>query len=369
MSVQGRRQGARRGLVAGALVLVSLGVQAGAPPPDLGARLATGYIQPAMGRFAQAAHAMTAVLTPQCAAPSPEGQAQVAAAFSALVQAWSGITFLRFGPLVEGNRFERIFFWPDPRGATQRQVQALLAKAEPQWTTVAGVHAGSVAVQGIPALEFALFGAGSEGLFAAGAAAGTQYRCAYAMAVAVNVASMGDALVQAWAPTSVMARDFTAPSATNALYRTPSEVAAELVKAVSTSVQFMRDTTLMPALGASADVARPQRAPLVRSNNTLPAVVATLQGLREVMAVADLGRGGLSAHEQWLAGAPGLAATHIVDTLERVPMPFAQAVTEPAGRASLLDAVAALNTLKEQVDGELAAALGVQVGFNALDGD
>lgn len=390
MNAPGRGHRARRWLAVGGCMLAPLGALAGSPPPDLGARLTDGYIRPAMARFAQTAQTMTHTLAPLCAAPSPEGRAQVQADFAALVQAWSGIAFLRFGPLVEGNRFERIFFWPDPRGATQRQVQALLVKADPPLTTVAGVQGGSVAVQGIPALEFALFGTGSEGVYrqagpmtkdAATAATVTppashddavaraQYRCAYAVAVAGNLAGMGEALVQAWAPDAAMAHDFTAPSGSNPLYRAQSEVAAELLKAVSTQLQFLRDTTLMPALGASADMTRPQRAPLVRSNNTLPAAMASLHALREVMRAADLGREGLSAQEQWLAGATGIAATRMADSLARVSVPFAQALTDPASRAQLIDVVAGLNTLKTQVDGELAAALGVQVGFNALDGD
>src|SRR3546814_8604156 len=38
--------------------------------------------------------------------------------------------FLRFGPLVAANRYERIYFWPDPRGITLRQVQGLLGQAD-----------------------------------------------------------------------------------------------------------------------------------------------------------------------------------------------------------------------------------------------
>src|SRR5690606_24353873 len=89
---------------------------AGQLPADLGGKLVQGYIAPAMQRFQHSAEQMQAGLSAWCAAPAASGTDKLKLDFSELVEAWSGIEFLRFGPLVAANRYERIYFWPDPRG-------------------------------------------------------------------------------------------------------------------------------------------------------------------------------------------------------------------------------------------------------------
>lgn len=151
-----------------------------APPADLGQRLAEGYARPAMATLDERARAMRQDLQAWCASPGQEGAGKVAAAFGRLAQAWAGVAFLRFGPLVEGNRFERLSFWPDTRGVMPRQVQAALAAADPALLAAGALKSRSVAVQGLPALEYLLYG--EPGLLrqAPRDAAGSAYACAMA---------------------------------------------------------------------------------------------------------------------------------------------------------------------------------------------
>ena len=37
----------------------------------------------------------------------------------------------RFGPALEANRFEKLFYWPDPRGRALRQVRKGLDSQDP----------------------------------------------------------------------------------------------------------------------------------------------------------------------------------------------------------------------------------------------
>src|SRR3546814_6843838 len=103
---------------------------AGQLPADLGGKLAQGYIAPAMLSFQHSAEQIQAGLGAWCAVPASSTTDKLKAAFDELVRAWSGLEFLRFGPLVAANRYERIYFWPDPRGITLRQVQGLLGQAD-----------------------------------------------------------------------------------------------------------------------------------------------------------------------------------------------------------------------------------------------
>src|SRR5690606_16200230 len=144
-----------------------------------------------------------------------------AAAFQHLVAAWSGIEFLRFGPLVEANRFERIYFWPDPRGITTRQVQGVLAKPSSEMPDAQALAKHRVALQGLPALEYVLDR--DKGRLTEKGGGDRDAACAYATAVAGNLEHVGGELLQLWDADGEFARWFSTPSPDNPLYRNPQE--------------------------------------------------------------------------------------------------------------------------------------------------
>src|SRR5690606_13150351 len=90
-------------------------------------------------------------------------------------------------------------------------------------------------------------------------------------------------IVQGWSAGPFHAA-FTRPSADRSLYRTDTEVAGEIVKAIGTALQFTRNAELTPALGETADEARGKRAPLWRSDLTFTLLGERLGGLRELLA-------------------------------------------------------------------------------------
>jgi len=48
-------------------------------------------------------------------------------AFATTVDAWSKVEIFRFGPINEDHRFDRLFYWPDPKSIGLKQVQDALA--------------------------------------------------------------------------------------------------------------------------------------------------------------------------------------------------------------------------------------------------
>jgi membrane protein implicated in regulation of membrane protease activity len=110
------------------------------------------------------------------------------------VAAYGKVDFLRIGPLMEDNRADRLLFWPDRRGIGLKQVQAILAEEDPAATDLAGLQAKSVAVQGLGALEFVLFGTGAESLTSIEGS----FRCAYGQTIAGNIAGMAKEMVAGW---------------------------------------------------------------------------------------------------------------------------------------------------------------------------
>lgn len=348
-------------------LICAVGAQA-AIPPDLGRRVLADYIRPATADLESAARALSEALAPYCDEPGDERlRDTVEQRFAALAVAWSRVELLRFGPLVEDNRFERFFFFPDPRGVTLRQLQALLANAEPQRIEATALRTDSVALQGIPALEYALYGGDAAQQIETDAAPG-RYRCAYAQAVSANLLGLAAELRAAWDSDAATARAFAAPGPSRALYRSPQEVATEVLKALSTGLQYARDSKLLPALGNDAETARASRAPLWRSGLTTRSLAASLDGVHTLYRASGFGQA-LDDEAHWIdANIASESATAIAD-LEAVSLPFDQAVADDDSRTRLVHAALVIKNLQSIVVEYLAPALGVNLGFNALDGD
>ena len=363
-----------------ALLLPTMASNAGELPPDYGKHLATAYITPAIQHFHQSAQQLHAALQAWCPAADKAGAKNIKDNFAQLVAAWSGIEFLRFGPLITANRYEKISFWPDPRGITVRQVQGLLAKpdAVPDADALA-TH--SVAVQGLPALEYVLYREG--GLLAEGDIAdrdgdsrARMPGCAYAVSIAGNLTHLGHSLAQEWGPAGEYTQKFTQPSSSNPLYRNQQEVAGEAIKALSTGLQFARDVKLLPVLGRDAKTARFKRAPFWRSGLALHAMNASAEGMLRFYQAGNYRYGN---EEEWIDGSVRAELRRIVGNFAAMieattptadhPGGFTQFVETEAGYRQLTLATLLIKNAKSLIDEDMAPAFGVRIGFNALDGD
>ena len=88
---------------------------------------------------------------------------------------------------MEANRLEQFFLLARARGVVQRQVRSLLGALDAAALDQSQLAQQSVAVQGVPALEYALYADDAVRVIAADEAPG-RYQCAYARAVAGNLA-------------------------------------------------------------------------------------------------------------------------------------------------------------------------------------
>jgi len=346
-----------------AVVALAAGPVSAAPPADLGQRLADGYARPAVARLAEQASRLEQALAAWCRDGGQAGAQAVRQAFGDTTLAWAGVEFLRFGPLVQGNRYERLVFWPDTRGVMQRQVRTLLASADPAALAPGALASRSVALQGLPALEYVLYD--EPGLLQS-PGGDHAYACRYATAVAANVAGVSGELRQAWSPQGDYGRQFTVPAAGNDLYRSQQEVAAEAVKALSTGLQFARDIKLVPVLGDSAQAARPKRAAFWRSGMTLPMLAASVQGMR---AFYDAGGYRYPDDLAWIDAAVRGELDRAAAVLRETRAPVQQVTADADAWQRLALAGLILKNAKDIVDQNFAPALGVVIGFNALDGD
>jgi predicted lipoprotein len=316
----------------------------------------TNFIRPQTKAFATRTTELSKAMYVLCENGDLTGAQE---AFSNAATAYGRMEFLRVGPLMEGNRVDRILFFPDRKGIGLRQVQQLLAEADLASATVPGLQQKSIAVQGFGALEFVLFGTGFETLTTSDGA----FRCAYGAAIAKNLEEMAGDIAAGWADPEGIAKRLTQPDPAYADYRTTTESLEALVGLVSHGIEAVRDTRINPFIAKGDGKANPKQALFWRSNQTLPMLRANLDGLRRLIELSGIVTDPALSLEITAAFARAEAA------IVAVTSPVEEAVADPAQSAALADLVTATQDLQRLIGEDLSATLGLSVGFSSLDGD
>lgn len=327
------------------------------------ARAIDGFVRPAYAAFAGEADAARVSIERLCAAPSAQALDDARSAFGGLVRAWSSVETIRFGPITEENRLERVLYWPDRKGIGLKQVQAALAGEDPDAADAARLPRKSVALQGLGALEFLLFGSGADQLLQADA-----YRCRFGRAVAANVAGIAKTVSDAWNRPEGIARVWSEPGAGNASYASDEEALTELLDILVHGLEMTRDVRLNGFLGKTSGEDRPKSALFWRSGGTVASIESNLAGLRDLYQSADFAPL-LPADSVWMDQSARFEFANAVNALRAVDGPVADALADPARRSKLDYARIVTSSLSETFGKRLAGALKLSAGFSSLDGD
>jgi predicted lipoprotein len=299
-----------------------------------------------------------------CASPDAKHLAAAREGFGALVAAWSRIEMVRFGPALRDNQLERILFWPDRRGIGLRQVQALLAEKDESATRPDTLYAKSVAVQGLTALEFVLFGTDADNL----TGSPKSFRCRYGAAIAGNIGNIAGNLHKQWTAADGIAAQLTHPGPDNRLYRNDAEVLSQIVGTLAYGFEAIRDTRLLPMMGKDAAHARPKAALFWRSGQTMPAIAANFAGVKKLYDTSHIGDT-LRDDPDELARSIHTEFGNAATMLPTVTPDVARAVTEKSERGKIEAVYLFTRSLQGLIGQELAAVLGLSVGFSSSDGD
>lgn len=334
-------------------------------PDDVAARAIERYIVPAFEDFAATAQEEEDLIATLCAAPGPDLLDAAQAQYRALVGAYARVSFVRFGPLARDNRSERLLLWPDRKGIALRQVQAVLAEADVSATDWQTLRDKSVALQGLPALEFALFGTKADAL---ATAEPQSFRCRFAHAVAGAIRSVADETAAEWADADGFAQRLTTPSTSDPDYRSTREVLEELVGALSHGLEAIRDTQLLPFIGRDGDDPKPRSAPLWRSDSTVILAAEAMEGIADFLDESGSARAA-GADGDFVANAVAFEANNIARARAVVTGTIEEAVGDPPQMQGLRYLVILTQSMQGLIGDHLSAALGLSVGFSSLDGD
>lgn len=335
------------------------------------AAIAEHHIIPGYRRLAAASQQLQQTAHAFCRQPTAEGLAALQRQYQADMDAWQAIRHIRFGPVELFLRHHRFQLWPDKRNAVGRHLGAMIAQADPKVNEASAFAQASVAVQGLSALEQLLFRQNAERLLGGPEQA---YRCALALAISDNLASMSDGIVSEWsAGDPSYLQQFTHPGGANPWFGGVEEVSARLLSSLYESLTEAETLKLARPLGASAQDARPRRAESWRSERSLRNLRINIQAAKSLYNAAQ--QGGLSAALAVTASGKRLDQDilgrfqDIEARLRQLPGDGLKAFLRGPQRSELEQIQASLSSLRALVANELSTALGLPLGFNSLDGD
>src|SRR5262245_16680896 len=360
------------------LMLAELGMpayaQEAARPFDhagLARQVLEQHIVRGYARFAEAANKLSRSLDGNCERPYVTPPKAVDAGVRNLVDAWGRIEHINFGPVTVDNRLERILFFPDRRGLGSRQVARALETREPAVTDPASLAGRSVALQGLGALDTVLYGSAQSD---AKTSEQRAHRCAYARAIAANIAALAQAILDEWSASNGYRQHWLNAGPGNSVFVKPSETTLALAKAFNQGLERVRDERLGAALGLGKQ-RRKMPAVLDKGSLSLTLIKADLDGLlalyetsgmQQAIAPADMkdDSDGIGAKAKLVASEMKTAREEVAGVVQ-VPSPFEHAPTV----SRLISAGFPLRNARELAHELLTTRANLSLGFNSSDGD
>jgi hypothetical protein len=336
--------------------------------------LATAYAVPRFAALSKAATRMRSAAEALCRARSGAALATAKARFHDTMDAWMGVQHLGFGPAELFSRAHRIYFWPQARGRIAGAVDKLLAGGA--IPPPARMTTASAAIQGLPALEHLLFD--RTAILMRDDRAGKR-DCALLLAVTANIRSIAKGLAEDWAGGRVDFKRVVAnPGPDNLYYKHYEDAALAFFQSLHDGLEAIVATRLRPLVGATPDADRPRLAESRSSGRSTRNIVVSLQ------AIAALYTGEGQSKSKDKAGFSQLVRKRgdkKLDALMRrafkltianarsIGKPLEAAIRDKRLRPRVTKLLLQVRALKQIVRTRLAPAIGLAVGFNALDGD
>jgi len=321
------------------------------------------YIIPAYQHLAKTTDRLSEEIADLCDMPSSAQLNDAKAAFHQTVAAWSSIEWFRIGPVLQNNRVERFFFFPDRKSRGLRQVRLALTKQEQDVLDLEELQTMSVALQGLGALDFILFGTDSETL-----ATGNTFRCQFASTISKNLDHIATALVTAWKHDTSLRMNWTIPSHSNSFFLTEKEAMNALIGTLIHGLEAIRDTRINMFLRENPQRDRPESAALWRSGATMRSIAANLEGLEKLFTQSQI-ETILPREAHYLGDTIRFEFEQSIETAKALDAPVASLLSSPDQREKLEYLKLTLGFLIDRLNTEFAPAAGLAAGFSFGDGD
>ncbi len=326
--------------------------------PKISNNVVTNVYQPLHAEFATAAHGIAAASIDLCQRRPASSVYRMQVQFAQLVERYGAVEMFRVGPLLEDNRLNRLFYWPDTRRVAGRQLRTFTNSADVQSITQDRLAKKSVALQGFTALERLLFLPQYQPIE-------TGPPCVLISAITHNIAHMAEELQVGWETDTEFVQALLHPASESAYFRSADEVLRSVYTQVKTGLDSLLDNKLQPLL--SADEKQRQLAPFWISQRTSALLRGNVRGLQALLLESGMLDGTrfekrfniefAFIHHLLRKLAP---ITHFMEPDGALTSEFKVLVHQ-------LSAV--LAGIRHTLNSEVAVELQLSAGFNSEDGD
>lgn len=268
--------------------------------------------------------------------------------------AWQAIQHIQFGPITYFNWNYRMQYWPDERGASGRQLDALLASQDEAILSSSAFPRQSVGVQGLPALERILYDANAVSEFRS-----NPYLCLLTETIARNINDISAGVTQRWVDEY---RGLVLDPVAGGFYEDAEDLSIDFLKALQEGIAKIRDLKLAPALGESFANARTRSAESWRSESSLANIKNNLDSLALLFSAYS------PAFHEEDTEAINQGFADIAATLSSLPDSMVSALTNEMQYLQLQALHAQIDALHEALETALKNT-DLYLGFNSLDGD
>lgn len=311
------------------------------------------HIVPSYQALTARSQFLNSAIDETCAGSDQLASAKAQQAYRDVLSSWMAIQHVRFGPTMAEDRFYRLQFWPDKHGQAAKQIRRRLAGPIEKIPDNAQISNVSVALQGLPALERVLFRSKPM------APEQRAKACKLARAIGSNLATISDEALNEWK--SYKPQD-------------DKMVIDAVVRGLIEQLQIMTSLKLVRPLGKSLEGARPRRSESWRSRMSLSNVKSNLEGLRLLLKGDDnnLGLASVLANEGETLGIRDAIISQLtygIDRIDALDTSLHDAVSDAEARKEIVSLIAQIEGIRELVLDQLVPALGLNMGFNAQDGD
>lgn len=326
----------------------------------------------ATGSLAQAAQGLKTK-------PDAEAFAAVLQGFNAVSDAWMAVQLLRFGPMTQNQRLDRIAYWPERSNTTEKQMTAFIAAGDQGKLAADSFARVSVALQGLSALERLLFdsehGAGGKpasdtalARLSAQEPAGA-YRLDLIAAIATNLQRIAQEGRAAW-------HDFSARLAKGDqadFAASPQEATNQIYAGLVTIAQALGSQKLGLALGKELEAAKPHQAEQWRSGRSLRNIDRNLAALKQALIGDPAGAVIALVTDAATAGTLKekieASFAECEQAIAAISQPLDLAVADDKARAQVQALLVRINQFRDILTNDMPKAAGITLGFNDLDGD
>lgn len=335
-----------------ALLALSIGFSNGAiakveySEQDLAREIVSSVVLPAYDQLAEAASTQSAVWANGCS-----NVEALKAAYQNTADAWAAVFNWTSGPASLLLRRERFYYWPERKNEISRAMRRLMATEAPEKLEEAAFAKTTVAVQGLPALERLLF----EGTDVSSNA----WACSVGKAIVGNLNNIATGLQSDWQGSMSEAVE----AGKHPIYfETLEGLLSEFYTELLTGYSIVKDQKVLSVMGSSAQKARPMRLEARRSGRFEKNLGLNLAAMGNMEA----------SFAKFLPDADAKALTDSGAAMRACVAdlpPFAEGVYDDGTRAAIMACMDKLTQHRAAMADNINRNLGLQAGFNRLDGD